>query len=48
LLVSPPVERTHYLIDMLLGTIVALAGIVTLHCLMPRRITGVAAARLPR
>lgn len=54
MLLSTPVEGTHYLIDILLGTIVALAAIATLYRLMPRSIarrTGanhVAAARLPR
>jgi hypothetical protein len=54
MLLSTPVEGTHYLIDILLGTIVALAAIATLHHLMPRAIarrTGtipVAAACLPR
>ena len=54
MLLSTPVEGTHYLIDILLGTIVALAAIATLSRLMPRRIVRrasanhVAAARLPR
>ncbi|WP_176498651.1 hypothetical protein [Sphingomonas sp. HMP9] len=48
MLVSPLVRGTHSLIDLMLGTIVVLAAIATLHCLMSRRITGVAAARLPR
>jgi hypothetical protein len=54
MLLSTPVEGTHYLIDILLGTIVAMAAIATLHRLMPRAIgrrTGtipVAAACLPR
>jgi hypothetical protein len=43
MLVSTPVEGTHYLIDILLGTMVALAAIATLHRIMPREITGVAA-----
>ncbi|KQM51212.1 hypothetical protein ASE69_07820 [Sphingomonas sp. Leaf208] len=54
MLLSTPVEGTHYLIDILLGTIVALAAIATLHRLMPRSTArqtsanGVAAPRLPR
>lgn len=54
MLLSTPVEGTHYLIDILLGTIVALAAIATLNRLMPRSIVRrasanhVAAARLPR
>uniref|UniRef100_UPI00315822DD phosphatase PAP2 family protein n=1 Tax=Sphingomonas sp. H160509 TaxID=2955313 RepID=UPI00315822DD len=54
MLLSTPVEGTHYLIDILLGTIVALAAIATLHHLMPRSTAcrasanGVAATRLPR
>ncbi|QCB42110.1 phosphatase PAP2 family protein [Sphingomonas sp. PAMC26645] len=54
MLLSTPVEGTHYLIDILLGTIVALAAIATLHRLMPRSTArqtsanGVAATRLPR
>ncbi len=54
MLLSTPVEGTHYLIDILLGTIVALAAIATLHHLMPRSTAhrtsanGVAAPRLPR
>lgn len=48
MLLSTPVEGTHYLIDILLGTFVALAAIATLHRIMPRHITGVAAAHLPR
>jgi hypothetical protein len=43
MLMSTPVEGTHYLIDILLGTMVALAAIATLHRIMPREITGVAA-----
>ncbi|MES3084110.1 phosphatase PAP2 family protein [Sphingomonas faeni] len=54
MLLSTPVEGTHYLIDILLGTIVALAAIATLHRLMPRSTARgasanhVAVARLPR
>jgi len=54
MLLATPVEGTHYLIDILLGTIVALAAIATLHRLMPHSIARrpvanhVAAARLPR
>ena len=54
MLLSTPVEGTHYLIDILLGTIVALAAIATLHHLMPRSTAhrtsanGVAAPRPPR
>lgn len=54
MLLSTPVEGTHYLIDILLGTIVAMAAIATLHRLMPRSTThrtnanGVAAPRPPR
>ena len=54
MLLSTPVEGTHYLIDILLGTIVALAAIATLNRLMPRSTARrtianhVAAARLPR
>ncbi len=36
MLLATPVEGTHYLIDILLGTAVALAAIATLHRLMPR------------
>jgi membrane-associated phospholipid phosphatase len=48
MLMSTPVEGTHYLIDILLGTMVALAAIATLHRIMPREITGVAATRVRR
>ncbi len=39
MLLSTPVEGTHYLIDILLGTVVALAAIVVLHRIMPRELT---------
>lgn len=58
MLLSTPVEGTHYLIDIILGTAVALAAIATLHRIMPRTtgpqadtaigIAGVAATHLPR
>lgn len=42
-----PVEDTNYLIGILLSTIVALTA-VALPRITPRRVTGVAAARLRR
>ncbi len=48
MLLSTPVEGTHYLIDILLGTMVALAAIGALHRIMPREIKSVAAAHPPR
>ncbi len=36
MLLSTPVEGTHYLIDIILGTVVALSAIVVLHRIMPR------------
>ncbi len=48
MLLSTPVEGTHYLIDILLGTMVALAAIATLHRIMPREISGVAGAHAHR
>ncbi|WP_082470864.1 MULTISPECIES: phosphatase PAP2 family protein [unclassified Sphingomonas] len=41
MLLSTPVEGTHYLIDIILGTVVALAAIGVLHRIMPRERAGV-------
>ncbi|HXH16367.1 MAG TPA: phosphatase PAP2 family protein [Sphingomonas sp.] len=49
MLLSTPVEGTHYLADILLGTLVAVAAIAVLQRIMPpTSTTGVAAERLHR